>query len=339
MKAKVSRSKLDKLKDMKFLVQKCDDVANGKRVDFSLEEAFAELRAKVQSLEHLSFLSPAAIDQSKVTGPRIFEAICINPAIAFPFDIVSDVRALYRRWTQFDVDPDLLRGIITKKRIANVEEVEDAEEVEEAQEGQKGEEGTKKKKKGKPGKFYMLDKDYPFKKDSNFYGEGHLTNGQWYPFQICAVRDGAHGEKEKGVSGKPGNGAYSVILSGGSYDNNDQGNDVTYYGTKGKEGLPSPSTTHLMRSLTLGTPVRLLRTAKLPASNEYRPAKGVRYDGLYDVVSQTHEFKTPEEEKQALYSFHLVRRPGQDPIRNEGESRRPTERELIEYAKLEDYVV
>ncbi len=42
---------------------------------------------------------------------------------------------------------------------------------------------------------------------------GH-TFGDWWPMQICTLRDGVHGARISGISGDSNSGAYSVVLSG-----------------------------------------------------------------------------------------------------------------------------
>ena len=85
----------------------------------------------------------------------------------------------------------------------------------------------------------------------------------------------------------------------------------------------------MREALELGNPVRVLRSSGLPATNPYRPAKGLRYDGLYDIV----EYEVLDE-ATAMHRFSLMRRDGQDPIRYKGVERRPTDEELAEHTKI-----
>lgn len=143
------------------------------------------------------------------------------------------------------------------------------------------------------------------------------------PLQICALRDGAHGEIEAGIHGQMGKGAYSIVLSSGGYADIDEGDKIRYCGTAGSDFQPTAGTLLLKEAVKLRTPVRVLRSASLPAGDVYRPAKGLRYDGLYDVKS--FEILEPE---TAMHRFTLHRRGGQDPIRYRGAEVRPTEEEL-----------
>ena len=72
-------------------------------------------------------------------------------------------------------------------------------------------------------------------------------------------------------------------------------------------------------------PVRVLRSSSLPASNSYRPARGIRYDGLYRIIS--HEIL---DQKTAMYRFSLSRLEEQDPIRYRGAGK------IVEVNKIRD---
>ena len=50
----------------------------------------------------------------------------------------------------------------------------------------------------------------------NVVGHNGLTVGQWWPYRICALRDGAHGATQSGIAGSAKSGAYSVVVSGKS---------------------------------------------------------------------------------------------------------------------------
>ena len=134
---------------------------------------------------------------------------------------------------------------------------------------------------------------------------------------------------EAGIHGQAGKGAYSIVMSGGGYSDVDNGDDITYCGTAGTNGTPSAGTILLKESQDLYSPVRVLRSFALPTSNRYRPIKGLRYDGLYNVVS----FIVLDEET-AMHAFRMTRREGQDPIRYQGAERRPTDEQLLEYANI-----
>ena len=118
-------------------------------------------------------------------------------------------------------------------------------------------------------------------------------------------------------------------MSSGGYADDDCGETLKYCGTSGTDAKPSPGTLHLKDSCKYKSPVRVLRSSALPSTNPYRPAKGLRYDGLYSVV----EYEILDAET-AMHRFTLKRCKGQDPIRYQGVEKRPTDEELAEYSKI-----
>ncbi|KAF2197326.1 hypothetical protein GQ43DRAFT_342613, partial [Delitschia confertaspora ATCC 74209] len=232
--------------------------------------------------------------------------------VAFPWDISTDAKQLYIRWCMGIFNIDLLRGLIISS-------------------------GGKRNRD-------KLDPKWPGKKDSKYHGGGHLVLGQWWPSMLTMIRDGAHGHTQAGISGSPGLGAFSIVLSGGSgYNDRDEdyGDIVYYWGTDAKrnDGQPTQSTLRLIESCDIvKQPVRVFRSMNLKADNPYRPECGYRYDGLYDVVS--YEISQSEVEK-AAHRFKLVRQPGQHPIRcalNGEKSKRPTKYEVEAYHRMKDIV-
>ena len=84
----------------------------------------------------------------------------------------------------------------------------------------------------------------------------------------------------------------------------------------------------MLESEQLGHVVRVLRSEN--KNSKYAPVMGIRYDGLYKVVSHTIL-----DVKTAMYRFKLVREPGQDPIRYTGEGVRPTRYEIKAYREIQ----
>ena len=74
--------------------------------------------------------------------------------------------------------------------------------------------------------------------------------------------------------------------------------------------------------------MRVLRARSLPPTNPYGPARAVRYDDLYGVTGYA-----VVEAAGNLHRFALVRRPNQAPIRYRGPEKRPSVRELDEFAE------
>jgi hypothetical protein len=83
---------------------------------------------------------------------------------------------------------------------------------------------------GQGGISRSLEPAFKYRRLANFTGEGDLRNGQWWPFQLTAVRDGAHGETEAGISGSNGV-ATSIILNSSKsrYANVDLGSFPTLF--------------------------------------------------------------------------------------------------------------
>ncbi|KAF2791737.1 hypothetical protein K505DRAFT_280149 [Melanomma pulvis-pyrius CBS 109.77] len=236
--------------------------------------------------------------------------------VDFPWEIKADAIQLYHRWYQGIFTVDLLRGI-TRGRTAN----RSADSI-----------------------------SANGKHSASYHGEGHLVLGQWWPTQLCTVRDGAHGSAQGGIYGKKDNGAYSIVLAGGNgYDDEDNGDDIWYSGTISKDpartmvrnlnkdpqigtdnACVTDNTQRLIESYGSKLPVRVIRSHNLSKKNIYRPVVGFRYDGLYEVVGYQHVNKEKGEIR-----FNLKRCPGQHPIRfQDNTARRPTKFEIEAYHKL-----
>ncbi|KAF4632302.1 hypothetical protein G7Y89_g5819 [Cudoniella acicularis] len=187
----------------------------------------------------------------------------------------------------------------------------------------------------KKSKIWVVDK-YE-KKDFRVFGHNGLEVGMCWPMRVAAMRDGAHGAPVAGISGTAAEGCYSIVVSG-EYDDVDVDNgDTLHYSTanahdpkdilKPTVDKQNPYTQSLIRSSKTKKPVRVLRTSKSGWNG--RPAKGVRYDGLYTVVK--YEQKTNL--KGGLYlSFFLKRNDNQPPI----DRSRPTFEEGAIFDKVKD---
>ena len=53
-------------------------------------------------------------------------------------------------------------------------------------------------------------------RDCNVVGNNGISIGTWWPYRICALRDGAHGATMAGIAGSVSDGAYSIVVSGKS---------------------------------------------------------------------------------------------------------------------------
>ncbi|KAF2638433.1 hypothetical protein P280DRAFT_471524 [Massarina eburnea CBS 473.64] len=281
---------LTALSSMKTCITNCENETNPTKQ----LELFETLRDQIHKAEILLLVDRFIVRKAQMlyppTGlPRIFTA-------QFPWDIKADAWQLYVRWHAQIFEVDLLRGIVSKK--------------------------------GKERNADSIDPKWTGKIKANYYGQGHLVLGQWWPTQLCAVRDGAHGASQGGIWGEKGMGAYSIVLSnggvagGGSYSDEDNGTEIWYSGTEGKNFTPTEFTLRLIETCDqVHNKVRVLRSHQLQKKNPYRPKVGLRYDGLYEVVAKKLTNKA-----KACYLFKLVRSKGQNPIRYEQNSaaRRPT---------------
>ncbi|KAI9837064.1 MAG: hypothetical protein M1819_000713 [Sarea resinae] len=308
-KAKFNRGDLISVQGLNTLVKNCQ---KEKQNGGDCNRLFSETRTKIHKMEFFDFISPIIVKKSKVLDENQgFELILSDDVVDFPWDIKADALALYSKWLSGVFDPHLLRGIVTETKY-----------------GSKDKQGlgsaTATKRTG-----HKLDKNYEARVSCNVVGANGLVNGQWWPMQICAMRDGAHGEIEAGICGQQGKGAFSIILSSGGYADEDEGEVIFYCGTSGSEGKPSAGTGHLLETHRRANPVRVLRTSNLPPKDLYRPQKGIRYDGLYNIVG----FEVLDQ-STAMHRFELHRLPDQDPIRYKGVEKRPTDEEVVQYMSI-----
>lgn len=284
-------------------IKKCNN-ATAKRMTPSPEE-FAKINDGIHRAFFLDLSAMAIRQKGLLFNARGLPQIFNSATVHYPWYIKEDAAELYIKWWQKDTNPDLFRGIILGR--------------------------TKNARIGRESAADKLDPKYSRKK-GDFHGNGHLRNGQWWPTQLCAVRDGAHSATVAGICGRIGEGAFSCVMSGGSYANIDKGDEVWYYGTESDDpSRPTDSTQHMIESFRLKTPVRVLRVSKMTTEspNPYKPKEGMRYDGLYKVVG----YEVKDLAKQ-VHLFHLVREPDQGPIRNSGPEARPTPEELDALAKV-----
>jgi hypothetical protein len=194
MKQKFTRGDVETLKYIKRVIKECIDASkNGG----DLKRWIMELRTKIHEVEFLLVLKDIIIKKSGLLESNGLSLIFDGEDKAvFPWDIAADAEALWMRWMSGDIDPHLLRGIKTEKGVLA---------------------------SGKKSTTHRLEPDYSMKKSPNVFGANNLTNGQWWPSRVCALRDGAHGEQEAGIYGQTGIGAYSIVVAAGGYDDKDRG--------------------------------------------------------------------------------------------------------------------
>lgn len=234
------------------------------------------------------------IKKSSILTDGTLTAIISSPTI--PRDIRDVAQLLEARWWKGDTDPDLLRGVLRSK-------------------------SSKAKTTTTASSLtsyttYTLDPTYPYRIPADQIGHNGLHVGAWWPLQICAVRDGAHGDAEAGIHGHRDAGAFSIVVSGGGYANVDNGEMLEYCGTASSSKEMTPNTRLLITSYENKRPVRVLRSAK--GDRRWSPSVGVRYDGLYVVTSWR-----VIDESVSLVRFTMVRSREQEGMRSEGLGRRP----------------
>ena len=143
---------------------------------------------------------------------------------------------------------------------------------------------------------YICDPRFQ-RRSADVRGHNGLQVGNWWPLQICAFRDGAHGSNQGGIHGTKDAGAFSIIVSG-LYDqyNDDEGHALWYSGTMAHDSLNreypimSDKSQALATTQSLGRELRVFRSSN--GKSDWCPSFGLRYDGLYiitDRVTRTNE--------------------------------------------------
>ena len=271
--AKKRPQELTTLDALKSCIKQCQTAKSPTQ----LAPLFDDLRDYIHKAEIALPVTEFLLRKANMLSPTIgLPLIFTASSTAFPDDLKADSYQLYTRWYKGDFNPDLLRGIETSKE------------------------------KNRTSDRISLAYRAQFPNSAKYYGQGDLVPGQWWPTQLCTVRDGAHGSSQGGIFGEKDRGAYSIVLSGGhSTTDHDAGTTIEYSGTAGSNFCPTDVTLHMLHSHKIKNPIRVLRSAQLPKTNPYRPEKGIRYDGLYVVtdVVVTHQ-------GTAMHRFRLERCEG-----------------------------
>jgi hypothetical protein len=198
---KFSRGDLQEISHTRTIIKHCIE-SHSRGDEATLKIRVSELSQKIHEMEFYPFLSAVLIKNSKILeSGGLFNIFGGDDSNAFPYYLRADTEALYTRWLKADFEPSLLRGIRSVK-------------------------GTLES--GKTRLANSLDKDYKFKKAANVVGDNGLVNGQWFANRVCALRDGAHGELEAGISGQAGKGAFSVVVAQSGYADKDEG-EVNFF--------------------------------------------------------------------------------------------------------------
>lgn len=289
------RDGLEQLQELRYHISRCK-IETGRH----LTSRLIRLRAYLTNVPHHSHIIEEYINATKILDDGGLPDVVSQRGYRFSHDLIADAQALIHKWGSKDFDYYLLRGV---------------------QHRSSKETGKKEIKSRK------LEDNYP-KKSHAYVGQGTLTNGQWWPLQICLIRDGVHGALESGIAGARGGVAHSVVLSNSGYGNIDNEDTVEYCGTASKSTTATSNTQMLLESVKQGTPVRLIRSGAGRAA-PYLPKKGFRYDGLYDVTGYV-----VLDQATAMHRFTLRRQAGQPPIRHTGVGARPSDKELEVWASI-----
>jgi putative restriction endonuclease len=140
-----------------------------------------------------------------------------------------------------------------------------------------------------------------------------IALGQTFPSRADLAAAGVHRATQAGITGAAGEGAESIVLSGGYPDDHDEGDVIVYTGHGGRDPTARRQITDqtftrqnqaLVTSSLNGLPVRVIRGAGHRSAHS--PVTGYRYDGLYWVDSYWRE---PGRDGHLICRFRLVRRP------------------------------
>ncbi len=147
---------------------------------------------------------------------------------------------------------------------------------------------------------------------------GHVSGypvGSRFESRAELSEAGLHRHRQAGISGSAGEGADSIVLSGGYEDDQDFGDTIVYTGHGGRDPETGRQTADqaltrwnqaLAYSSMNGLPVRVVRGAG--HDSPYSPSSGYRYDGLYLVEDYWHE---PGRSGFRVWRYRLTKLPDQ----------------------------
>lgn len=169
---------------------------------------------------------------------------------------------------------------------------------------------------------------------SKVFGHNGIPMGQFFPRQMAALAQGAHGSSQAGISGTAEDGAYSVIVTGRYNGLEKDGLEKFEYCATGsmentfKDSLIESQGLKTMRtSLMTKKPVRVLRGQN--DEFRYAPKVGLRYDGLYTVAKEEQRVNG----KGGVYAvFVLERVEEQEPV----DLSRPNAGDLVLFGELKE---
>lgn len=133
------------------------------------------LRECVQKLPFIPADSITVLSQK--TLDALSKLVRAGNALRIPQDIILEAQSLRNKWHRSVFDKAVMRGIASSSTI-NRDMV--------------------RGKIIKRTSAWRLEDNYRHKVEPLVIGHNGLTVGDWWPLQICALRDGAHGETEAG---------------------------------------------------------------------------------------------------------------------------------------------
>lgn len=156
---------LSSLEALKSCITRCERALDNPN---QLNKLYEELRDYIHRAEIKLEVSGPIIRKARILNPESGLPRIFTKDSQFPSDLKCDSYQLYSRWCREDFNQDILRGIVPVKKDRNADRLDAA---------------YKKK----------------FPTTAKYYGEGDLVLGQWWPTQLCTVRDGAHGATQGGM--------------------------------------------------------------------------------------------------------------------------------------------
>ncbi|KAI5848115.1 PUA-like domain-containing protein [Tricharina praecox] len=314
--------------------QNCDKKLREQGADSLTMEDLTMLKQGLDRLAYIKF-EEDALEWVDKTGILSALRLLTNRA-NFDDDTVEMATTLRQRWMEKNFNP----GPISSKEEESASESEsEAENIQPVSFGAFSQSLMHGILRYRNARGHMTMKLDPrgLKRRADVFGHNGLTVGDWWPYQLCALRDGAHGSKQGGIAGRAHSGAFSIVVSAESeYGNEDSGDRLSYLGTQhiGPEGttMLTNATKSLIMSIRTGNPVRVIRRGPSPTSRIY-PSCGFRYDGLYTVTARTPvRARRDSPGEHDFYKFTLVRNAGQPPLSNA--RNRPTPAEYTAYHRL-----
>lgn len=141
------------------------------------------------------------------------------------------------------------------------------------------------------GKRYSYELRHDLKRSHKAFGHNGIAIGQWWPLQICALRDGAHGSIGGGMSHTKEDGVRSIVINSQYEETDRDEGDTIWYSMPGSVtnedpvNLPGEAATEAMRlSWHNDKDIRVIRGSG--AGWAGRPSVGLRYDGLYKITDE-----------------------------------------------------